>query len=97
VSFIYLGVNLKDSPLVLTPSFPILVRNSLFWLMPELGLPSEQFISEDFATPGFAEQTAINLDPTPLWHVGAWVALGALLIEFFWYYRGIFRRREVDR
>ncbi len=125
VSFIYLGVNLKDSPLVLTPSFPILVRNSLFWLMPELGLPSEQFISEDLATPGFAEQTAINLDPseseinrpqstptarrepssrviesyahTPLWHVGAWVALGALLIEFFWYYRGVFRRREVDR
>jgi hypothetical protein len=126
VSFIYLGVNLKDSPLVLTPSFPILVRNSLFWLMPELGLPSEQFISEDFATTGFAEQTAINLNPseseinrpqgaptatrrelsqraiesythTPFWHVGAWVALGALLIEFFWYYRGIFRRREVDR
>ncbi len=125
VSFIYLGVNLKDSPLVLTPSFPILVRNSLFWLMPELGLPSEQFISEDFATPGFAEQTAINLDPsesainrpqgipparrepsprvressahTPLWQVGAWVALGVLLLEFFWYYRGVFRRREVDR
>ncbi len=125
VSFIYLGVNLKDSPLVLTPSFPILVRHSLFWLMPELGLPSEQFISEDFATPGFAEQTAINLDPseseinrpqgipparrepsprvressahTPLWQVGAWVALGVLLIEFFWYYRGVFRRREVDR
>ena len=125
VSFIYLGVDLKDSPLVLTPSFPILVRTSLLWLMPELGLPSEQFISEEFATPGFAEQTAINLDPsesainrpqgaptarrepsqrvtesyahTSLWQVGAWVALGMLLMEFFWHYRGVFRRREVDR
>ncbi len=63
-SFVYLGVDLKNSPLVLTPSFPILVRNSISWLVPELGLPSERFVSEGFATLGFTDQTAINLDPT---------------------------------
>lgn len=62
-SFVYLGVDLKSSPLVLTPSFPILVRNSILWLLPELGLPSERFVSDEFATPGFTEQMAINLDP----------------------------------
>lgn len=62
--FVYLGVDLKSSPLVLTPSFPILIRNSIYWLIPELGLPSERFVSDEFATLGFADQTAINLDPT---------------------------------
>ena len=122
-SFVYLGVDLKDSPLVLTPSFPIFVRNSINWLVPELGLPLERFVSEEFATPGFADQMAINLDPaesnvnrfgspsvaagespetakgqayTPIWHLGAWAALGALFIELLWYYWGVFRRREVE-
>lgn len=63
-SFVYVGVDLKNSPFVLTPSFPILIRNSIYWLIPELGLPSERFVSDEFATPGFADQTAVNLDPT---------------------------------
>lgn len=63
LSFVYLGVDLKNSPLVLTPSFPILIRNSIYWLIPELGLPSERFASDEFAMLGFTDQTAINLDP----------------------------------
>lgn len=64
LSFVYLGVDLKNSPLVLTPSFPILVRNSIYWLLPDLGLSSERFVSDELATPGFTDQIAINLDPT---------------------------------
>lgn len=122
VSFVYLGVDLKNSPLVLTPSFPILVRNSISWLLPELGLPLERFVSDEFAAPGFTDQTAINLDPTeseinrlgspsfvsregpaketksqiymPIWYLGVWIAFAALVGEFLWYYRGLFRRRQ---
>lgn len=120
-SFVYLGVDLKNSPLVLTPSFPILMRNSIYWLIPELGMPSERFVSDEFVTPGFTEQIAINLDPAeseinhlsssnvvistglldkgrvyiPIWHLGAWAAMGLLLGELLWCYRGVFwRRRE---
>ncbi len=63
LGLVYLGVDLKSSPLVLTPSFPILVYNVVRWLVPDWGFPSEQFVSEEFHTPGFTERGAVNLDP----------------------------------
>lgn len=64
LSFIYLGTDLRASPLVLTPSFPILVQNVIRWLLPEANLPAEQFVSEQFPAPGFTERGAVNLDPS---------------------------------
>ncbi|MFN4218159.1 MAG: vWA domain-containing protein [Candidatus Bipolaricaulia bacterium] len=61
---VYLGTDLKSSPLVLTPSFPILVYNVVRWLLPDWGFPSEQLVSEEFDTPGFTEHGAVNLDPS---------------------------------
>jgi hypothetical protein len=64
LSFVYLGTDLRASPLVLTPSFPILVQNVSRWLLPEANLPPEQFVSEQFPAPGFTERGAVNLDPS---------------------------------
>ncbi len=64
LSFIYLGTDLRASPLVLTPSFPILVQNVIRWLLPEANLPAEQFVSEQFPAPGFTDRGAVNLDPS---------------------------------
>ncbi|MCL6643026.1 MAG: hypothetical protein K6T71_06885, partial [Candidatus Bipolaricaulota bacterium] len=64
LSFVWLGVDLRASPLVLTPSFPIFVQNTMRWLLAEASLPLEQWVSEEFAAPGFTEQGAVNLDPT---------------------------------
>lgn len=64
LSFIYLGTDLRASPLVLTPSFPILVQNVMRWLLPESTPPAEQFVSEQFPAPGFTERGAVNLDPS---------------------------------
>lgn len=64
LSFIYLGTDLRASPLVLTPSFPILVQNVMRWLLPESNPPAEQFVSEQFPAPGFTDRGAVNLDPS---------------------------------
>ncbi len=64
LSFVYLGTDLRASPLVLTPSFPILVQNVMRWLLPETNLPPEQFVSEQFPVPGFTDRGAVNLDPS---------------------------------
>ncbi len=61
---VYLGTDLKNSLLVLTPSFPIFVYNVVRWLLPDWGFPSERLISEEFDTPGFTEHGAVNLDPS---------------------------------
>jgi len=61
---IYLGTDLKSSPFVLTPSFPIFVYNVVRWLLPDWGFPIEQIVSEGFDTPGFTEHGAVNLDPS---------------------------------
>nr|BAL58767.1 hypothetical conserved protein [Candidatus Acetothermum autotrophicum] len=63
LSFVWLGVDLRVSPLVLTPSFPILVGNVMRWLLAEEISRTEQFVSEEFPAPGFTEQGAINIDP----------------------------------
>lgn len=116
VSFVYLGIDLRTSPLVLTPSFPIFVQNAVRWLVPEASLPTEQFVSEEFYELGFTERTAVNLDPResqinefgtpsasresslervraqiPVWHYGAWLALGLFVLELFLYNRGLVR------
>lgn len=64
MGLIYLGVDLKSSPLVLTPSFPIFVYNVVRWLVPNWGFPTQQTVSEEFSTPGFTERGAVNLDPS---------------------------------
>lgn len=64
VGLVYLGTDLKSSPLVLTPSFPIFVYNVVRWLLPDWGFPSEQIVSEEFDTLGFTEHGAVNLDPS---------------------------------
>jgi hypothetical protein len=64
LSFVWLGIDLRASPLVLTPSFPIIVQNALRWLFADANPPVEQFVSEELAAPGFTEQGAVNLDPT---------------------------------
>jgi Ca-activated chloride channel family protein len=64
LNFVWLGIALRASPLVLTPSFPILVKNITRWLLAEASLPLEQWVSEEFPAPGFVEQGAVNLDPT---------------------------------
>ncbi len=64
VGLVYLGVDLKSSPLVLTPSFPIFVYNVVRWLVPNWGFPVHQTVSEEFSTPGFTERGAVNLDPS---------------------------------
>ena len=64
LSFVWLGIDLRASPLVLTPSFPIVVQNTLRWLLADANPPVEQFVSEQFAAPGFTDQGAVNLDPT---------------------------------
>lgn len=116
LSFVWVGIDLRTSPLVLTPSFPIFVQNATRWLLAEESSPSEQFVSEEFPTPGFTEQGAVNLDPresqevggqtpvsappaqtpedkfrtraqVPIWHYGAWLALGLLVLELLWYLR----------
>lgn len=61
--FVYLGVRLQEAALVLTPSFPILIQNSLRWLLPELEPPEDQYPSAQYPTPGFYNNTAINIDP----------------------------------
>lgn len=69
LSFVWLGIDLKASPVVLTPSFPILVQNALRWLLAEDSM--EQFVSEEFPTPGFTAQGAVNLDPVESREVGS--------------------------
>jgi hypothetical protein len=63
LSLVYLGTDLRASPLVLTPSFPILVQNVVRWLLPESNIPPRQFVSEQFPAPGFTDLGAVNLDP----------------------------------
>lgn len=64
IRFVYLGIDLKSSPLVLTPSFPIFVQSAVRWLLPDFGISREQFVSEGLDAPGFREQGAVNLDPS---------------------------------
>ncbi|MCX8102853.1 MAG: BatA and WFA domain-containing protein [Candidatus Bipolaricaulota bacterium] len=125
LSLVWLGIDLRASPLVLTPSFPILVRNVTRWLFADLTLLGERFVSEEFPNLGFTEQGAINLDPREsqeirvlsgpssvppaagqseqsrhslgargqsLWHYGAWLALGLLVLELLWHDRRLLRR-----
>lgn len=63
---VYLGVGLRESALVLTPSFPIFVQNIAHWLLPELAQPVERFVSDEAPALGFtgddAQAWAVNLD-----------------------------------